>query len=176
MQGLIAIANVQLVEPPCLPGADRWSARVHLQQDISEALPYLNAELPNADYDHGTKTLIWKDKGRKHAFRPYEIAIAPVESKEEARALVTELAQAVDDIWERRDEIEPSLELRELPTALAVYRLLPRTNCGECGYPTCLAYAAALREGSANLSQCPCLSRPEHAANSNDLRRLLKGA
>lgn len=43
-------------------------------------------------------------------------------------------------------------------TGLAIFKLLPKTNCGECGVPTCLAFAMALASGKATLSQCPYVS------------------
>lgn len=43
-------------------------------------------------------------------------------------------------------------------TGLQIYRLLPRTNCKECGVPTCLAFAMRLAQGQAELSGCPYVS------------------
>ncbi len=43
-------------------------------------------------------------------------------------------------------------------TGLEIFKLLPKTNCGECGVPTCLAFAMALASGKATLSQCPHVS------------------
>lgn len=34
-------------------------------------------------------------------------------------------------------------------------RYTPRTNCGECGHPTCLAFAVAVTKGGADPSGCP---------------------
>ena len=31
----------------------------------------------------------------------------------------------------------------------------PKTNCGECGYPTCLAFAAAVARAGADINACP---------------------
>ena len=36
-----------------------------------------------------------------------------------------------------------------------VDRLLPQTQCAQCGYPRCLDYAQALTQGEAALNQCP---------------------
>ena len=36
-----------------------------------------------------------------------------------------------------------------------VERLLPRTQCAQCGYPGCRPYAAAIVDGSAPLNLCP---------------------
>ncbi len=43
-------------------------------------------------------------------------------------------------------------------TGLAIFRLLPKTNCGECGVPTCMAFAMNLASGKATLSDCPHVS------------------
>jgi len=43
-------------------------------------------------------------------------------------------------------------------TGLQIYKLLPRTNCKECGYPTCLAFAMKLAAKQAELSACPYVS------------------
>ncbi len=40
-------------------------------------------------------------------------------------------------------------------TGLEIYKHLPKTNCKECGSPTCLAFAMALASGKAELSACP---------------------
>ncbi|GAB4341073.1 MAG: hypothetical protein Kow0089_15170 [Desulfobulbaceae bacterium] len=40
---------------------------------------------------------------------------------------------------------------------LEFIRFTPRTNCGECGQPTCLAFAVAVTKGGGNPSACPYL-------------------
>jgi len=40
-------------------------------------------------------------------------------------------------------------------TGLEIYKQLPKTNCKECGSPTCLAFAMALAAGKASLDACP---------------------
>jgi hypothetical protein len=42
-------------------------------------------------------------------------------------------------------------------TSLQLFKLTPRTNCGECGFPTCLAFATQVMVGNGNLSDCPHL-------------------
>lgn len=43
-------------------------------------------------------------------------------------------------------------------TGLEIFKLLPKTNCKECGQPTCLAFAMQLASGKASLDQCPHVS------------------
>jgi acetyl-CoA decarbonylase/synthase complex subunit gamma len=43
-------------------------------------------------------------------------------------------------------------------TGIEIYKLLPQTNCGDCGVPTCLAFAMKLAAGQAELAKCPHVS------------------
>jgi acetyl-CoA decarbonylase/synthase complex subunit gamma len=49
-------------------------------------------------------------------------------------------------------------------TGLQIFKLLPKTNCGECGVPTCMAFAMKLAAKNAELSSCPYAS--EDAKNT----------
>jgi len=49
-------------------------------------------------------------------------------------------------------------------TGLEIYKLLPKTNCKECGFPTCLAFAMKLAAKQADLSACPTISDEAKAA------------
>jgi acetyl-CoA decarbonylase/synthase complex subunit gamma len=43
-------------------------------------------------------------------------------------------------------------------TGLQIFKLLPKTNCGECGVPTCMAFAMKLAARNADLAACPYAS------------------
>jgi len=43
-------------------------------------------------------------------------------------------------------------------TGIEIFKLLPKTNCKECGVPTCLAFAMSLAAAKAELSACPYVS------------------
>ncbi len=49
-------------------------------------------------------------------------------------------------------------------TGLDIYKLLPKTNCGDCGSPTCLAFAMKLASKQASLDSCPHASEEAKAA------------
>ena len=48
-------------------------------------------------------------------------------------------------------------------TGIQIYKLLPKDNCGECGVPTCLAFAMSLAAGKAELAACPRVSEEAKA-------------
>lgn len=43
-------------------------------------------------------------------------------------------------------------------SGIQIYKLLPQTNCKECGFPTCLAFAMKLAAKQVELSSCPYVS------------------
>ena len=49
-------------------------------------------------------------------------------------------------------------------TGLDIFKQLPKTNCGDCGVPTCLAFAMKLAQKQASLDQCPHVSDAAKAA------------
>jgi acetyl-CoA decarbonylase/synthase complex subunit gamma len=48
-------------------------------------------------------------------------------------------------------------------TGIQIYKLLPQTNCKECGFPTCLAFAMKLAAKQVELSACPYVSEESKA-------------
>jgi acetyl-CoA decarbonylase/synthase complex subunit gamma len=54
-------------------------------------------------------------------------------------------------------------------SGIQIYKLLPQTNCKECGFPTCLAFAMKLAAKQIELSACPYVSEEskQHLAESS---------
>jgi len=48
-------------------------------------------------------------------------------------------------------------------SGLDIFKLLPKTNCGDCGVPTCMAFAMKLAQKKAELSECPHASQEAKA-------------
>ena len=48
-------------------------------------------------------------------------------------------------------------------SGLDIFKLLPKTNCGDCGVPTCMAFAMKLAQKKAELSACPHASEEAKA-------------
>lgn len=47
--------------------------------------------------------------------------------------------------------------MSQLNNPLELYKLLPKSNCKQCGVATCLAFAAEVIKGQKNLNKCPHL-------------------
>lgn len=170
---LIETYQLEVFTPPCHPGAETWSAVAHLQEDIGPVLPYLNATLRGAVYNHAAQALQWKKGGRNIVFHARKIAAGNLADRSEAEKIIQSLVRLVNETWERRAEITPSLEMRQRPTPMAVTKLLPGTNCRECGQPTCFTFALKLIAGQRRPEDCPPLQRSELAARLAELQTML---
>ncbi len=49
-------------------------------------------------------------------------------------------------------------------SGLEIYKLLPKTNCKECSFPTCLAFAMKLAQKGTELAKCPYVTDETRAA------------
>jgi ArsR family metal-binding transcriptional regulator len=160
---LIEKYDLEVFTPPCEPGAERYAAKARLIADISEVLPYLNATLRGAIYHPGAQALTWKKGGHNIAFHAYEIATSNVEDRDGAEKELKGLIDLVNRTWERRTEITPDTTTRQRPTPMAIYKLLPNTNCKKCGEPTCYSFALKLAAAQKKLAGCPLLTEPQYA-------------
>jgi len=170
---LIADFQYELVEDHHSFGSGRYGLKLMLPVDISPAFPYLNAVMDDTIYDHENSILIGSSNGKRYAFRPHEIQLGMVPDPSNVSGIIKEVVELVNRVWSERESIEPSFKERELPPVFEIYQLLPRTNCKECGYPTCLAFAAGIRNGEVRLEQCTKLSEPEYADKKEQINALL---
>jgi ArsR family metal-binding transcriptional regulator len=170
---LIEKYDLEVFTPPCEPGAERYSAVGRLTTDISGVLPYLNATLRGAVYHQTANALTWKKGGHNIAFHAYEIATSNVKDREAAIKELDGLIALVNRTWERRAEISPDYELHQRPTPMAVYKLLPQTNCRECGEPTCFSFALKLVTSQKAMSDCPPIFAPSYAENLQALQTIV---
>jgi ArsR family metal-binding transcriptional regulator len=141
----------------CCPG--------RLVEDISAVLPYLNASLREAVYHQQAKALTWKKGGHNIAFHAFEIATSNVDDRDGAEKELKRLIDLVNHTWERRTEITPDTTTRQRPTPMALFKLLPRTNCKQCGEPTCYSFALKLAASKKKLADCPPLNDHQYANN-----------
>jgi ArsR family metal-binding transcriptional regulator len=129
----------------------------HLDQDISEVLPYLNATLGGFEYFKDPPALSLKLHGKLITLHPQKIAVNALKDEMEAEKIIEWLKGEINEAWEKRSEIVPSYEGSPKPNLLEILRILPKTNCQECGQPTCLVFSSHVAEGVKGPHNCPPL-------------------
>ena len=142
----------------CNPQFESLHCIASLDQDVSEAMPYLNAVLGGFEYLKDPPAVTFRSHGRLITVQGREIAVNALQDEEEADKILEWLKREINQAWENRADITPSTEGAPKPQVLEILKLLPRTNCRECGEPTCMVFSARAAEGVKGASDCPPLS------------------
>ncbi|MBI5249534.1 MAG: Fe-S cluster protein [Desulfomonile tiedjei] len=113
-----------------------YEAIAYLPVDISPALPYLNATLKNGTYFPDGPVFSWRKGDHKIGFWPGRIAVDHLQTREQAAEILEQLVNMINDVWDKRETIQPDTTSRDNLQPLELYRLLPKTNCKTCGEST----------------------------------------
>ena len=148
----------EIFRPECNPGFETVHCIAHLDQNISEVLPFLNAVLGGFDYLKDPPTVILRSQGKLITLHGNKIAINALRNEAEADKILEWLNREINEAWGNRDNIEPSYEGAPKPKLIEILKLLPMTNCKECSEPTCMVFAARMAEGVKVPQDCPPLS------------------
>ena len=125
--GLLLVATLCLIKPwgASAAGEDIGAdpTRIGLSADATEAVSAVAA----------SPTLV-------------TLAVAPdgpglAATLQEAEEILEWLKREINEVWERRGEIQPSFACAPEPRVLEILKLLPKTNCRQCGEPTCMVFA-----------------------------------
>jgi ArsR family metal-binding transcriptional regulator len=160
----------EIFRPECNPQFQSLHCIAHLDEDITEVLPYLNTVLGGHQYLKDPPALALKVYGKLITIHPQQIAINALRDQAEADKILEWLKNEINHAWEKRYEIEPSFETPAKPHILNILKLLPQTNCRECGQPTCMVFASLVAEGVKESENCPTLSDQ----NKKKLKRYLE--
>jgi ArsR family metal-binding transcriptional regulator len=161
---------------PCLADPEKVRVIAEVSGEIHEAFPYLNAILKGCIYNHPAMTLTIKKDQKLITLHPYHITLAKVEDKKEAEEFLKWLKDLINETYERRNEIEPNYSKSADLKALDLYKLLPGTNCKECGEPACLAFAVKLAGQEAGILKCSPLFSDKFQEKRKVLFELLHAA
>jgi ArsR family metal-binding transcriptional regulator len=149
----------EIFRPECNPSFQSLHCIAHLDQDVSEALPYLNSMLGGFDYFKEPPAVTFRIHGKIITVHPREIAVNALRDEEEATKILEWLKSEINEAWEKRKEIEPKYEGTPKPKILEILKLLPKTNCRECEQPTCMVFATLAAQGVKDAEDCPALTQ-----------------
>ena len=167
---LLKTYSKEIFRPECNPGFESVHCIAHLDQDIEPVLPYLNAVLGGFEYLKDPPAVIFRSQGKLITVHGTKIAINALRDEAEADKILEWLKREINETWENRDNIQPSCEGAPKPKLIEILKLLPMTNCRDCGMPTCMVFAARMAEGVKGVEDCPGLD-PENRAKLEDYMR-----
>jgi ArsR family metal-binding transcriptional regulator len=149
--------SLEIFRSKCNAGAQSLHCFAHLNDDVGEVLPYLNTVLGGFAYSQDPPALTLRNSGKLITIHPRKIAVNALQDQEQAEKIIAWLQREINTTWEKRGEIEPSVEGARQPALIEVLKLLPKTNCKECGLPTCMVFAVRVIEGVKDHTNCPSL-------------------
>ena len=158
-----------MVLAPCVADETKIRLIAHISGDLTEVFPYVNAEIETASYNQNGPTFTFMEKYRMISLRPRRITVAKADEIVDAWRVLEMIRRRVNEVWAKRAQIEPCYQMRERPPVLEIFKRLPRTNCGQCGERTCLAFAARVRAGERSIRECAPVFEGEY----RDLREAL---
>ncbi len=82
------------------------------------------------------------------------IVVNALKNEVEADKILQWLKQEINQAWENLKKIKPSYESLSKPLILEVLKLLPRTNCRQCGQPTCMVFAILVANTTKGPEDC----------------------
>jgi ArsR family metal-binding transcriptional regulator len=165
---LVKAYTRSFVRPPN-PSAQHLRCFADLDEDLTPVLPYLNTALKGYQYLPDPPSLTLQLPGKLVTLTGRMIAINIVKDEAEADEILAWLKGEINAVWARRGEIKPSYETAKKPRVLEILKLLPRTNCRQCGEPTCMVFAVRVGWGEKNPKQCPALDQEKQ----NELQKYL---
>jgi ArsR family metal-binding transcriptional regulator len=148
----------------CMPGAATVQCHAELDQDVTEALPYLNASLGGDTYTLSPPSVTFRTSGKLITVHGKKIAVNALKDEEEADKIIRWLQRETNEAWDNRRTIVPSCKSAPQPRLIEILKRLPKTNCGKCGEPTCMVFAARISEGVKAPDQCPDIGDDEKRA------------
>jgi ArsR family metal-binding transcriptional regulator len=149
----------EISRPTCNNTFQSLHCIAHLDEDIGEALPYLNAVLGGDTYIKNPPSVTFKSQGKLITVHSRKIAVNALKDEAEAHSILEWLKKEVNDAWEHRETIVPKYDGKSKPHILEIYKLLPKSNCRKCGQPTCMMFASLATEGIKGYGDCPEMTK-----------------
>lgn len=135
-------------------------AHFKLDADITRLFPYINAVVEDAIYYEKPHYIQFTLDGFLCALYSDSAVVGLFENMEKVLEFIKRLIDFLNDLHSRRDSIKPDFKKHKYIPILEIYKLLPRSNCRECGFPGCMAFSAALSRGKTDPFLCPELNNP----------------
>lgn len=119
------IQKNEIFRPKCDSSKEVLHSIAKFEADISPVFPYLNAELGAFDFNPKSQFLMLRlSPGKEITLQPHEIAIKGARDIEEAEALLKWIQGQINEVYERRGEIEPRYSSQAGLKVMEILKLL----------------------------------------------------
>jgi ArsR family metal-binding transcriptional regulator len=147
-----------------------------LSDVVHEVFPYLNAILKGCIYNHAALTLTIRNEEKLITLHAKHVTLTLIEDEKEAQEILDRLKDLINETYQNRDQIEPKYSEGDHLKPSDIQKLLPGTNCRECGFRSCLAFAFKLVDQKIEIEKCLPLFSEEYNEKRKVLLEMLQAA
>lgn len=155
---------------PCTTDSKRIRIISNLNKTISDIFPYLNSYIKTGIYNKKANTFVFNKEHIIITMFKDSINVSKLLNETEAFEILDYLKDLINYVDKNRNKINPSYEIRKLPSPIEIYKYLPKLNCKKCGYETCLAFATKFVKGEASINRCIQLKEEKNIKNLEKLK------
>lgn len=145
------------------PGSSNRSsvmAMFKFENDISFLLPYINAVADKAEFHKNPDLVRFVFEDIYCVVYSKRCIATPFKDREDAKDFRERLMEFLNGILAKKDRIIPKHKVFKKICVPDILKLLPKTNCGECGFSSCMAFAAMLSKQRVLPGKCPQIGQP----------------
>jgi DNA-binding CsgD family transcriptional regulator len=155
------VSNINRPHPDAdSKSAKVWSLSFKPDQETAFLFPYINGVLDDALWYEHPEHVTFLFEGYRCVLYPDLAAVHFFETRQGALAFIPRFMNYLETLDRDKERILPNLNQIRHISVLDIFRLLPRSNCRDCGFTTCMAFSAAVAKGKAVADQCPGLAQP----------------
>jgi ArsR family metal-binding transcriptional regulator len=139
---------------PCIADPEKIRVIAELSDEIHEVFPYLNAIVKGCIFNHPALTLTIRNEEKLITLHTKHVTLTLIEDEKEAQEILDKLRDLINETYDNRCQIEPNYSEGDHLKPSDIQKLLPGTNCKECGFRSCLAFAFRLVDQKIEIKRC----------------------
>ena len=142
---------------PCIADHEKIRVIVKIGRDLLELLPYIKGYLKKGIYLKEVPFMSFKKGGKNITLYRDSIAITKLSDEQEVVEELKYLSAIIQGVMNNKETIEPDYSYGRKISPIVLYKFTPKTNCGQCGEATCLAFVMKLINDEKTVTECPPL-------------------
>jgi len=161
---------------PCIADPEKIRVIAEVSDEIHEVFPYLNAIIKGCIFNHPALTLTIRNEEKLITLHAKHVSMTLIEDEKEAHEMLNWVKDLINQTFQNRDQIEPNYSSGDQLKPSDIQKLLPGTNCKECGFRSCLAFAFKLVDEKIEIVKCLPLFSDQYKAKRKVLLETLQNA
>jgi ArsR family metal-binding transcriptional regulator len=139
---------------PCIADPTKIRVIIKIGRDHSGLFPYMKGYLKKGIYLKDLPSFSFKKEGKNIAIYRDSIAITKLNDEHEVIRELRSISSLIQDVILKKGKTEPDYSSGRDISPGALYKLLPKTNCKQCGEETCLVFALKLINNERVITEC----------------------